>query len=828
MQPTIQPIEQLGLQQIAEFGGKACRLGVLHSHGYPVPGGVAIASDVLVSLLESGRIDVSSQNLLQHNLEVMEAISRLTLPPGIIDALDGKRDERRWSVRSSATCEDDVLHSFAGVFESIVDIPASEIPEAIRRCWASLYSDRAIQYSLTARIPLSALRMAVIVQPFQPGEISGVTFTADPVSGLRGMTIVNAVHGPCGGFVAGAVPSSRFVVDRSAGAVSERRVPDGAPDPGDDVVLELAAEAHRIEAVFGQPQDIEWTAGGVAGADDRQITILQSRPITRLAPEKFEVDWSSPEDAEHTWRRLPWAMPPFEVELASEVSDAMNPGARRSGLWWFYTRAIQVGPFRFERHEPFENDEQIRNEYYAYVQALANEGKNVFTDVYLPKILASRERLGAYESRLTSLSDDELIGYLREAFDAAREVMSYHWLVVQGCLEKADIDRLGEKYGLRSDEVVDLVHSESLAARQRRRVLAMAELVKQSSWLSELFAARDVTRIIYARLPLHADGERLLAAIDSFLDDYGLMVLDWNNHRCRKEEPWSVVGWIRVLLIRSLETHTRQHEAMLERQRAIEARLLADPATRDEARRDIELARKAFLVRDNHSFYIDEGSAGYYRSAAVEVARRLRERGAVNDADDVDFLRRDELIAALEGRLAPADLVAERRAEWRRQAAVQPPWFIGKPPEEETPQPADGADDAAGAAADRGSAYTLSGVAGADLHVRGVAATSLGPPGAALTGEAWREMPPGEGENGTILIATDVRGINPFLMPPQVTGLVFGGWGSPFDHIGIVAREMGIAAVFDVNDVTRIRDGDTVEILGASGDVRVTPGAHGG
>jgi pyruvate,water dikinase len=627
-------------------------------------------------------------------------------------------------------------------------------------------------------------------------------------------------------------------------------VADGAPALSDDQVLELARQAYRVEELFGSPQDVEWTVTGAListkgpreeGVESAAIgepldtgvldepVILQSRPITRLAPERFDVEWDTPEQATYTWRHVPWLLRPFEVELADEVDDAMNPGAKRAGLWWFYTDVKQVGPFRFERAKSIEDDEQLRVEYYSYVQALAVEGKNVFTDVYLPKIVDIRDHLDAYESRRASLSDAELIEYVTEALEGAKEIMSYHWLVVQGCLERHDIDRLGEKYDLAPGEVVDLAHGESRLALQRRRVLEMVERVKQSDWLTRLFADRDVDRIVYARLQLHDDGKTLLAAIDSYLAEYGLAELDWNDCRRRKEVSWSAVGQIRAYLSRDLATYVRRHESTLERQRRIEAKLLSRPETREEAGHDIELARKAYLVRDDHAYYIDLTSDGYYRLAAVEVARRLCERGLLTDIDDVDFLCRDELIAAIEGRLAPADLVAARRAEFRRYQAIIPPPFIGKPPEDGQPEGASTAGDAAeiGPAANAvvpSDSFTLTGVSGADIHARGIASTSLGSPGADIPAEMWRELPPAEGEVGTILVNGDVRGIDPFAIPPRVTGLVFGGWGSPFDHIGIVARELGIAAVFDVHGFDRIKDGDTVEILGASGEVRVTPG----
>jgi hypothetical protein len=830
MLSSIEPLHNLSERSTQTFGGKASRLGVLRAAGFSVPDGVALSFQLLRRMLRMGGISTSPEDLLVWNQEIASQIRELALPKEIDISLAQVARTGRWAVRSSAICEDDSIYSFAGVFDSIVDIGVTDISAAVTACWSSLYSDAALAYCLKNRISLARLEMAVVIQRFVRGEISGVTFTADPVSGKHGRTIVNVVSGPCGGFVSGTVPSSRYVVDRVSGTVVDRTVTNGAPEPDEETICRLAHEAHRVEALFGHPQDIEWTlSAGGAGLRAGELTLLQSRPITRLAPERFDIDWRRQDQRNHTWWGLPGALQPFYVELLDEMEKAANPGAKRAGLPWFYTESIQVGPFRYERTKEIPDDQRVREEYHAEVQRVAERGDNIFTDVYLPKILMVRERLDRYESRLESLTDDELVCYIAESFDGAGEVMGYHWLIVQGCLERQDLERLSGAYGLTGGEVIDLVYGESMLARERRMLLEMAQHVCDSTWLADLFA-RDVDEIVHARLSLHAAGKELLEMIDEYLATYGLCAIEWNDRRVAKETPWTVVGRIRAYLQRDVAEYLRRLADTLSRQSEIENRLCADPATSEATRREIIAARKSFLVRDDHSYYIDATAAGHYRSAAVEAGRRLADRGVLADRDDLDFLKRAEVTAALEGRLPEAArIAAQRREKWLRQIKIVPPRYIGKPPKEQPERTAGPGDEESAGEESRPESFTLRGVSGANLNVCGIAATSLGPPGSEIPPDTWRERPPGPGDTGTVLISSDVRSINPSSsIPPRVTGLIFDGWGSPFDHIGIVARELGIAAVFGVDGALgRIHDGDIVEIRGATGEVHVTPHSRG-
>ncbi|HEX2297239.1 MAG TPA: PEP/pyruvate-binding domain-containing protein, partial [Pseudonocardiaceae bacterium] len=205
------------------------------------------------------------------------------------------------AVRSSATAEDLPSASFAGQQDTYLNVVGAEaVLDAVRRCWASLWTDRALTYRSTNGIDHRSVQLAVVVQRMVDAEVAGVLFTADPVTGHRGHAVIDANPGLGEAVVSGAVNPDHFVVDAD-GAVVERRpgdkrvvissrpgggterrtrgVEDGQPCLSDAQIRELAALGRQVQSHYGSPQDIEWALDG-SGA----WWLTQARPITTLYP----------------------------------------------------------------------------------------------------------------------------------------------------------------------------------------------------------------------------------------------------------------------------------------------------------------------------------------------------------------------------------------------------------------------------------------------------------------------------------------------------------------------------------------------------------------
>ncbi len=268
----VTPLSEIGAGGLRLAGGKGANLGELVRAGFPVPDGFVITTDAYAAAADAAGVDPS---------DPISARTRLlgtAVPPEVASAVrDAYRAlGGRVAVRSSATAEDLPEASFAGQQDTILDVEGeTALLDAVRRCWASLWNERAVSYRATHAVDERRLGLAVVVQRMVPATIAGVLFTADPMTGRRRRAAIDAVRGLGEQLVSGAVNPDHFVVDTAHGTILERR-----GDVLDDARLrELAALGARVEAHFGRPQDIEW-----AIADGGKLWLVQSRDITTLYP----------------------------------------------------------------------------------------------------------------------------------------------------------------------------------------------------------------------------------------------------------------------------------------------------------------------------------------------------------------------------------------------------------------------------------------------------------------------------------------------------------------------------------------------------------------
>lgn len=183
------------------------------------------------------------------------------------------------AVRSSATAEDLPFASFAGQQDSFMDVlGADAVVDAVRRCWASLWTDRAVAYRTANGISHREVGLAVVVQQMIQAGTAGVLFTANPVTGTRTQTVIDASHGPGQAVVSGAVNPDQFVVETASGRILQQP-PDGAPSLTGPQLHQLTSLGDAAQRLFGAPQDVEWVIDGGGKA-----WLTQSRPITTLYP----------------------------------------------------------------------------------------------------------------------------------------------------------------------------------------------------------------------------------------------------------------------------------------------------------------------------------------------------------------------------------------------------------------------------------------------------------------------------------------------------------------------------------------------------------------
>jgi rifampicin phosphotransferase len=315
----ILPFTAIDRDALAVAGGKAANLGELVRAGFPVPTGFCVttaAYDLVAAdaglgptlAALAGTQPEDTARLAGFAKEARSYLSDAIVPDflgqAIAEAYEGLGDGEPVpvAVRSSATAEDLPQASFAGQQDTYLNVVGVEsVLDAVRRCWASLWTDRAVSYRATKGIDPHSVRIAVAVQRMVEASVAGVLFTANPVTGKRRQAVIDASPGLGEAVVSGMVNPDHFVANTATGEIVERRLGDKRVaimagsgsgteqvefDAGEDKaslsdgqVLALAKLGERVEEHYGMPQDTEWAID-----DDGGIWLLQARSITTLFP----------------------------------------------------------------------------------------------------------------------------------------------------------------------------------------------------------------------------------------------------------------------------------------------------------------------------------------------------------------------------------------------------------------------------------------------------------------------------------------------------------------------------------------------------------------
>ena len=345
--PFILSFSDIRATDLPLVGGKGANLGEMTHAGFPIPGGFCLTTQAFRQFMDTHpdtaslykQLDGITTNDVESVREVgeriREALMNVSMPDEIAEAVkDAWQEtgvEHAYAVRSSATAEDLPDASFAGQQDTYLNIIGEEsLLDAIRRCWVSLFTDRAILYRAQNNFPHREVALSVVVQKMVMSEKSGTLFTADPLTGHRHTLTIDASFGLGEALVSGLVSPDSYRVDKRTRVILDRQIADKLigifpeKDGGtrqetlseaqsketvlnDELILALTNLGSRIEAYYGTPQDIEWA---ITGSD---IHLLQSRPITSLYP----IDGlKSPDDSLHIY---------FSMGHQQNMTNAMTP-----------------------------------------------------------------------------------------------------------------------------------------------------------------------------------------------------------------------------------------------------------------------------------------------------------------------------------------------------------------------------------------------------------------------------------------------------------------------------------------------------------------------
>ncbi|WP_433273967.1 PEP/pyruvate-binding domain-containing protein [Actinosynnema sp. CS-041913] len=768
------PLDDPGAD-LAEVGGKGASLARLVRAGLPVPGGFHVTTHAY-------RLFAEGFEGLGGEAFDPAAFAAREMPAEIASAILAALPAGPVAVRSSATAEDLPGLSFAGQHDTFLGVRGDDVLDAVKRCWASLWTGRAVDYR--ARNGIADAAMAVVVQELVPADVSGVLFTANPVTGARDETVVNAAPGLGDALVGGEVGGDTYVVSRGA-VRSEGDLLD------DRQVRGLAALGARIQDLYGVPVDVEWALHG------GRFAILQARPITALP----EV-WNDSLRGDYLWTC---------ANLGEAVPSVMTPAT------WSIAQVLAQPPIG--GHPTTGN---IGGRFYLNISAALAVGTAV--------------GLGGLMRRLA----EEMFGRIPAGVEVPKLPMSRLATVRAAVAALAPFVRQNREYGKRIGGLIGAAPARAEELRARiAAVSTPADL--RALWVSDVDGyLRDDIRIYDAgarssfrghaklRRELHglvgeqdttalltgahgASGE--LASLGPLLAlarlrrgeiDRAGYLRDW-GHRFADEFEVSVPrpaedpAW----LDRRLAADGPDPERLLARQAAArdaawQRLVAAHPGRAAKLRRRLAALAETTRGRERARSEMVRGFG---------VLRAFLVRAGELTGHDVFFLAIGETLAVLDGDEGPASAIPARREAYRRYRALPPyPTVIRGhfDPVSWAADPDRRMDVYDASAAPPGD--SVSGFPGAAGVVEGVARVIA----SVEDGDALRE--------GEILVTT-VTNIGWTPLFPRAAAVVT-DVGAPLSHAAIVARELGIPAVVGCgNATTRIRTGDRVRVDGGRGTV---------
>ena len=823
--PSLVPLTaaRLGRGDASRVGGKAANLGELLRAGFDVPAGfVATGPDTDAVADAAGA-----------------AARQLGSGP--------------FAVRSSIAGEDGLEASFAGQYESVLDVDADAVGDAVRRVRASVGADRVRRYQ--AELAHREIgTVGVIVQRQVAATVAGVAFSANPVSGTRDEVVIDAVHGLGDGLVSGDVdPEGWIVRDHRADRVRcAGRVPANDPVRDADVVLtaeqvhELAAATRRVERHFGHPTDVEWAYEG-----DR-LWLLQARPITALPVPPVAPSFTVPagyweRDASH----FPAPLAPMSRLVIRPFTRGLTDAIRWGGIpadgiafeevgGWVYVRTIPLG----DREPPALPGwlTPAANALAARLHPLLRRRIARLREVERDDVVAGlverwwahdrarfRARLATLRDvALPTLTDGELGAHLEAAVALYVDGTElHHHLHIADIAFPVRLALLcSDHLGWPIQDTLAMLAGRSDASTEPGRALArLARQAADDQKVRELLVRPDRAAVV----ALSEVAPAFAAAFRQYLHDYGYRALRYDvAEPTLGESPEVALGLVRDQLHRSYDAAERTAAVQLERDQMIEqarTELATHPAAvRERFEWLLERAERAYPVREDNEFHLVSAPLAAVRFAALEVGHRLARRGTLERPAQVFLLEVEEAVAALLDAAGVRDRVRARAGEaaWVERHPGPPSYGVAPPEPRVAGLPAIAQEliRTLSAAVD----HTLEAAASerrqvlADGRLDGIAAA----PGR-YTGTVRVIRSEDEFDRihaGDVLVCPSTSPVWSVLFAS--VGALVTEAGGVLSHAAIIAREYRVPAVVATGNATELlRDGQQVTVDGATGVVQL-------
>ena len=875
MNTYVLSFQEIDKTMLPIVGGKGANLGELSRiDRISVPEGFCVTTEAykrtieetpelpeLLEQLSHIKVMEDKERIEEISAKIRRAIEETAIPAEIAGAVThhltelGERDA--YAVRSSATAEDLATASFAGQQDTYLNIMGKEaILRYISKCWASLFTDRAVIYRLQNGFEHTRVFLSVVIQKMVFPEAAGIMFTADPITMNRRVTSIDASFGLGEALVSGLVNADNYKV--RDGWIIEKKISTkklaiyGLKDGGteekkieadrqnrqtltDGQILELEKAGRRIEAYFGSPRDIEWCLY------ENKFFIVQSRPITTLYPipdvqdGKNHVYMSFGHQQMMTDAMKPLGISFFQSQF--ETVSFIEIGGRlyfdlAHDLSSLIGRKVMLAALG--KIDPLVLN-AVRNliKRENFVKFLAREGqgfssmsKGYFTlglpvqiikisrhnDASVVQTLMSRNEASIRElrQRIAGLSGDELFAFIDEEQKQLKKAVcdpQSMGVVYAGTLASVWINKNMEKW-LGEKNAADLLSksvANNITSEMGLELLDVADVVRQYPAVMEYFKHAD-DKTFFEDLARLEGGNTVGKSIGTFLEKYGIRCsgeIDITRSRFN-EQPTALVPLILSNIknfkpgAHNIRTEQGRLEAKQKEQDILNRleRLPGGKQKANKAREKISILRN-FIGYREYPKYIMMEHYWIIRQALLKEADRLVQKGVIREKEDIYYLSLEELREAVGTDRLDYSIITKRKEEYEVCAKLTPPRIITSEGEIISGE-YDTGNIPKGA---------LAGIPASSGTYEGRARIILRMEDAVL-------------EEGNILVTTFT---DPSWTPVFVSikGLVT-EVGGMMTHGSVVAREYGLPAVVGVENATKlIKDGQKIRVNGSEGYIEI-------
>ena len=729
---------------LEQVGGKGASLARMAAAGLSVPPGFHITTaayrrfvtenglqeKILAAVSGVSAAVTANQpaSLEEASRQIGRLFANSVMPDDIAEAIrqayaELGGDDLPVAVRSSATAEDLPELSFAGQQETYLNMHGEAmVLEAVKRCWASLWTARAIGYRARYGIAPQDVSLAVVVQELVPADASGILFTANPLTGARDQVMMNAAWGLGEAIVGGQVTPDTVVVDRASGTITEQEISEKdvmtvrtregtheEPVPAERrtrAVLspvqaaELARIGVQIEDLYGQPMDIEWAL------HDGRVSVVQARPITAL-PE--------PAAKPHVTPAAEWKLPnpkgsyirsgPLEL-----LPDPLSPLFATLGLpLWGRATVVLIKNLGMV----FPDELLITINGYGYYDFSFTPAQTAKLLLALPRLIAifprllrtsqarwqkSRSRYAKVVNRwqTTDLVTESAVDLLNGVREITAEAAQYYLSVQTGILPGAYMSELFftmvyNRFLKRRNApsaLTFVLGFDSAPIQAEKSLYDLAQWVRGQPELAAALAniSSEQFTTAYreqAARAAAADGAwaEFWRRLADHLARYGHTIYDLDFAKAvLADDPAPVLEALKYFLSgKAPDPHARQEATAAAREQAVQTMLTRMRGMRLSLfRRLVGWAQSFAPLREDALADVGLGWP-VLRRMLREIGRRLTEANVIGTPDDVFWLTLDELqgaAMALDAGQPLADshaIVAERRATWESERAVTPP-----------------------------------------------------------------------------------------------------------------------------------------------------------